>query len=101
VPNGRHAAAWGTACKTSTVVDQDEVDHHDHEAIVELARLAGPVEVSALIAELEAKGIKAISSTDDGSGMRPNLRYVQGYRVLVFENDLDPARRVLRALDLD
>jgi hypothetical protein len=83
------------------VVDADETDHHDDEAIVELACLRGPVEVGALVAELDAKGITAISSTDDSFGMRPYLTYVNGYRVLVFENDLERARAVLRALDLD
>lgn len=80
---------------------RDERDHHDTEAIVELARVRGPIEVSALLAELEAKGIKAISSADDVGGMRPSLTYLDGYRVLVFEGDLERARRVLKALDLD
>jgi hypothetical protein len=91
----------GAAWETRTVVDHDDLDHHDHEAIVELASLASPVEVSALVAELDARGIRAIRSTDDGYGMRPYLTYAHGCRVLVFENDLERARRVLRALDLD
>jgi hypothetical protein len=85
----------------STVTHRDERDHHDREAIVELARVRGPVEVGALLAELEANGIKAISSADDAGGMRPSLSYVNGYRVLVFEGDLERASRVLKTLDLD
>jgi len=85
----------------STVTPRDERDHHDREAIVELARVRGPVEVGALLAELQANGIKAISSADDVGGMRPSLSYVDGYRVLVFEGDLELARRVLKTLDLD
>jgi hypothetical protein len=96
-----HRTARGTAWKTPAVEHHDELDHHDHEAIVELTRLAGPVEVSALIAELQAKGIKAISSSDDLGGIRPNLTFVHGYRVLVFENDVERAQRVLHDLDLD
>ena len=65
------------------------------------ARVRGPVEVGALLAELQANGIKAISSADDVGGMRPSLSYVDGYRVLVFEGDLERARRVLKTLDLD
>jgi Putative prokaryotic signal transducing protein len=83
------------------VTDRDERAHHDREAIVELARVRGPVEVSALLAELEAHGIKAMTSVDDAGGTGPNLSYAEGYRVLVFEGDLERARRVLRALDLD
>jgi hypothetical protein len=75
-------------------------EHRDDEAIVELARVPGPVEVGALLAELKAKGIKAMSSADDVAGLRPSMAYIQGYRVLVFERDLERARRVLRALDL-
>lgn len=85
----------------STVTHRDERGHHDREAIVELARVRGPVEVSALLAALQANGIKAISSADDVGGMRPSLSYVDGYRVMVFECDLERARRVLRTLDLD
>jgi hypothetical protein len=86
---------------SSTVTHRDDRDHHDREAIVELARVRGPVEVAALLAELEANGIKANSSADDVGGMRPSLSYVDGYRVLVFEGDLERARRVLNTLDLD
>ena len=81
--------------KTATVPESRR-DHRDHEAIVELTRVAGPVEVAALLAALEANGIKAMTSTDDG-GMRPSVTYVEGSRVLVFEGDLERARRVLRA----
>jgi hypothetical protein len=89
--------------KTSTVPGggDDERGHHDHEAIVELARVWGPVEVAALLAELEARGIKAITSVDDAGGMRPSMTYTEGYRVLVFEGDLEQARRVLKTLELD
>jgi hypothetical protein len=85
----------------SIVAHRDERDHHDREAIVELARVPGPVAVGALLAELEANGIKAISTADDVGGMRPSLSYVDGYRVLVFEGDLERARRVLKTLDRD
>jgi Putative prokaryotic signal transducing protein len=85
----------------STVTHRDERDHHDGEAIVQLARVRSPVEVGALLAELEANGIKAISSGDDVGGMRPSLSYVDGYRVLVFDGDLERARRVLKTLDRD
>jgi len=74
------------------VTNHDRRDHHDREAIVELARVRGPVEVGAVLAELAAHGIKGISSADDVGGMRPSLSYVDGYRVLVFEGDLERAR---------
>ena len=63
--------------------------------------MRGPVEVETLRVELEANGIKAISSADDVGGMRPSLSYVNGYRVLVFEGDLERALRVLKTLALD
>ncbi len=68
---------------------------------MELARVPGPVELAALLAELEASGIKAMSSADDVGRMRPSMAFAQGYRVLVFEGDVVRAREVLRGIELD
>ena len=70
-------------------------EHHDHEKIVEVARVPSPVEAEALVAELEGHGIKAVSSAEDAGSWRPNLTFAGGYRILVFENDIARAEQII------
>jgi hypothetical protein len=44
---------------------------------------------------LESVGIPAFVSADDAGGMRPPLQLSQGVRLMVREDDLGRARRVL------
>ena len=76
-------------------------DHHDDERIVELFCVPSIVEAQGILAELQGQGITAMTSTDDVGGQRPSLAFAQGYRVLVFEHDLERARRVLTDLGQD
>jgi len=73
------------------------VDHHDHEAIVELARVPTRFEADVLAAALEARGIKASAVHSDAGGWAPNLSAAVGHRVMVFEGDLEAARALLDA----
>ena len=71
------------------------VDHHDHEAIVELTRVPTRFEADVLVAALEARGIKASAVHSDAGGWAPNLAAAVGHRVMVFEGDVKTARAVL------
>ena len=73
----------------------DKVDHHDHEAIVELIRVPTRVEGDILIAKLHANGIDAIGRSGDADGWAPQLALLQGYAVMVFENDVERARALI------
>jgi hypothetical protein len=42
-----------------------------------------------------------MTSTDDVGGQRPSLAFAQGYRILLFEHDLERAKRVLADLGQD
>ena len=63
-------------------------------SIVELTTVESFVEAEALIGALEDAGIKAIRGSDDAGGWLPNLAASEGYRVLVFDDDLEAARRI-------
>ena len=83
------------------LVKPHEPDHHDHERIVELTRVPSVVAAQGILAELRGQGITAMTGTDDVGGQRPSLTFAQGYRVLVFDNDLELAKQVLTDLGLD
>ena len=71
------------------------VDHHDHEAIVELTRVPTRFEADVLVAALHARGIQANAVHSDASGWAPHLSMWVGHRVMVFEGDLETARALL------
>jgi hypothetical protein len=75
-------------------------DHHDHERIMELVCVPSIVEAQGILAELQGQGITAMTSTDDVGGQRPSLAFAQGYRILVFEHDLERGNQVLTDLGL-
>lgn len=52
-------------------------------------------EADALLAVLESSGISATASYGDADGWAPNFGTTDGFRVLVFEQDLEEARSLL------
>ncbi len=72
----------------------DGVNHHDHEQIVAVATLP-MVEAELVVAQLKQAGIDAFASGDDINGLRQSMSYADGYRVMVFENDVEAARQVI------
>ena len=73
----------------------DHINHHDHEKIVELTRVPSRVEADILIAKLKANGIDASGRYADADGWAPQFGLLDGYGVLVFENDLERARSLI------
>jgi len=73
----------------------DKVDHHDHEAIVELTRVPTRAEADVLLAKLHANDIAAMAGYGDSGGWLPYLGNSQGHAVMVFENDVDRARKLI------
>ena len=76
-------------------------DHRDDEAIVELGRTGNIIEAQRLVAELEARGITAARLNDMRVVYGSALQDSRGTRVLVFENDVDAARRIARDIGID
>ena len=75
-------------------MSDDGVNHHDHEKIVEVASLPF-VEAELVVAQLKDAGIDAYTSGDDINGLRQSMSYADGYRVMVFEKDVEAARQVI------
>jgi hypothetical protein len=73
----------------------EKIDHHLDEKIVVLTRVPSRGEADLMIAKLKANGIDAIGSYGDSDGWAPQYGLVQGYGVLVFENDLVRARALI------
>lgn len=71
------------------------IDHHDHERIVEVARVPTRFEAEVLVAALEARGIKATPEHGEVGGWMPQLALKGRHRVLVFESDLEVARSLI------
>jgi len=76
-----------------TKTPQDD-DHRNHEAIVPLTTTRQRFTADVYVAELQAHGIKAHVSSDDGGGWRIGEQ-LDGYRVMVFESDVPAAREIL------
>lgn len=51
-------------------------------------------EAEMLVSMLKAEGLRAMASADDAGGWGPNVG-IEGVRVLVLEDDLEVARRLL------
>ena len=60
--------------------------------ILELVDLPSRFEATALIERLEQNGIPAMGKFGDAEGWAPHFALVDGYRVFVFEDDLEEAR---------
>jgi hypothetical protein len=63
--------------------------------IVEVANFPSRFEAQLAMSFLETAGIRAMAKFGDASGVVPYYALVDGFRVLVFEDDLDAAREIL------
>jgi hypothetical protein len=63
--------------------------------IVELINLPTRFEADAVIGMLRANGVQAMGRYGDAEGWLPYVGLLDGYRVCVFEDDLDLAKRLL------
>jgi hypothetical protein len=68
--------------------------------IVEAANFGTRMEAESAIALLEENGIQASGKFGDAGGWLPHIALVDGFRVLVFDDDLDAAKDLLDASDL-
>ena len=64
--------------------------------IVEAANFGTRFEADAAIALLEANGIQASGKYGDAGGWMPHIALLDGFRVLVFDEDLDAAQGAAR-----
>ncbi len=67
--------------------------------IVELANLPTRFEADALIELLGSNGVRAAGKYGDADGWAPHFALVDGYRVCVFDDDLEAARALLTATE--
>jgi hypothetical protein len=63
--------------------------------IVEVANFGTRIEADNAISLLEANGIQASGKYGDSGGWLPHIALVDGFRVVVFDEDLDDAKAVL------
>jgi hypothetical protein len=68
--------------------------------IVELANFGSRFEADVALGVLESNGIQAHGKYGDAGGWLPHIAVVDGFRVFVFEEDLDTAREILRTEEL-
>jgi Putative prokaryotic signal transducing protein len=67
--------------------------------ILELANFPTRLEADMALELLEANGIRAMGKYGDADGWAPHFALVDGFRICVFEDDLENARRLLEAGD--
>jgi hypothetical protein len=72
-------------------------DPRPNGKIVEVANFGSRMEADATIALLEANGIQASGKYGDAGGWMPHIALVDGFRVLVFDEDLEAAKALLAA----
>jgi Putative prokaryotic signal transducing protein len=65
--------------------------------VVEVANFPSRFEADAALGVLTANGIPAMAKYGDAEGWAPNLALLDGFRVCVFEEDLESARDLLGA----
>jgi hypothetical protein len=65
--------------------------------IVQAANFGTRMEADAAIALLMANGIQASGKYGDSGGWLPHIALIDGFRVLVFDDDLDAAMDLLAA----
>ena len=63
--------------------------------IVELVNLPTRFEADAVIGMLRANGVQAGGKYGDAEGWMPHMGLLDGFRVFVFDDDLELARRLL------
>ncbi|HEX6311895.1 MAG TPA: DUF2007 domain-containing protein [Acidimicrobiia bacterium] len=69
--------------------------------IVEVANYPSRFEAGAALDLLHDSGIQAMGKFGDAEGWAPHFALVDGFRVCVFEDDLDDARAILDAAGSD
>jgi Putative prokaryotic signal transducing protein len=67
--------------------------------IVEVANFPSRFQADAALALLEANGIDAMAKYGDAEGWAPHFGLIDGYRVMVFDEDLDTARALIESDD--
>jgi hypothetical protein len=67
--------------------------------IVEVANFGSRLELDAALALLEANGIQASGKYGDAGGWMPHIALIDGFRVLVFDEDLETAKALLETED--
>jgi hypothetical protein len=67
--------------------------------IVEAANYGTRMQADAAIALLRANGIQASGKYGDSGGWLPHIALVDGFRVVVFDDELDAAKELLAAAD--
>ena len=59
---------------------------------MELVNLPSRLEADLLMARLDEAGIQTMAKYGDADGMAPSIGLLDGYRVCVFDDDLESAR---------
>jgi hypothetical protein len=67
--------------------------------IVEVANYPSRFQADAALALLEANGINAMAKYGDAEGWAPHFGLLDGYRVMVFDEDLDAAKALIESDD--
>lgn len=67
--------------------------------IVEVANFPSRFQADAALALLEANGINAMAKYGDAEGWAPHFGLLDGYRVMVFDEDLDAAKALIEPDD--
>lgn len=65
------------------------------ENLKPVRKFATEAEAHIARAKLESEGIKAVVLTDDAGGMLPQFQMVEGVRLMVREESLDAAKKIL------
>ena len=66
--------------------------------IFEVANLPTRFEAELAISFLESADIQAMGKFGDASGSGPHIALIDGFRVCVFDEDVDAAREILAAM---
>lgn len=67
--------------------------------ILELANFPSRFQADMALELLQANGIQAMGKYGDADGWAPHFALIDGFRVCVFEDDLEAARRLLDSGD--
>ena len=65
--------------------------------IVEVANFPSRFQADAALALLEANGIGAMAKYGDAEGWAPHFGLLDGFRVMVFDEDLDSAKALIES----
>lgn len=67
---------------------------------VELKTVYDEMEAQILVTLLNDRNIDSIIDKDDAGGMHPHLNATLGIKILVLENDLDSAKKIIEKKEL-